>query len=338
MTTFYLVGGEDSEFTPSGNTGVDTTTTHFRSAYARCALKGSQLSNAGTSDGWYASLASESTFYVTAQMYIATGSSIAVFSGNAIIFKRGAINTLSLTPDGNAHWRLTKTSAAGTTTTLVSASSASIPHEVLTRLDVFVNYAVSGRFQLYVGGTLVLDYSGDLTTDSATALDGIGFGCMNGNTGVTGFTYWSEIIVADSDTRGMALASLTPLATGNTAAWTGAVTDINEVTLSDTTTASTVTASQLEEFTVTPASTIGSTTGVLAVVVSARAAKGATGPQNLQAAVRTGGADFVSSNLPIAATLGVVQGVFTTNPNTSGTWAGSDLTAAGFNIGLKSIT
>lgn len=334
MTTFYLVGGEDSEFSPTGATSIDTTAGHFRANYARSALKVTQPGNITITDGWYASLPAVSSLYVSAQMFMSAGSAT---NGYSIILKRGAINTLAFMTDGGGHWRLVKTNAAGTTTVLVT-STFTVPAAVLARLDVYANYAVAGRVQLYVGGTLAIDYSGDVTTDSATTLDGVGFGSMNTNTGVAGSTSWSEIIVADSDTRGMALASLTPLATGNTALWTGAVTDINESTLSDTTTASTATAGQLEEFTVTPASAIGTTTGVLAVVVSARAAKGSTGPQNLQAAVRTGATDYVSANLPVTTILGTVQNVWATNPNTSATWAGSDLTAAGFNIGLKSIT
>lgn len=339
MTTFYFFGGEDSELSPTGAAAVITTAGRFRSNYARCALGVPQTTNIAVSDGWYGALSSAvGSFWLTAQMY--TNSSSTIYqAGNILILRRGAVNTLSLITDGASpsHWRLQKTSAAGVNTTLATSTVAIPAPATLTRVDVFVNYAVAGRLQLYVGGTLVLDYSGDVTTDSATTLDGFALGSANSNSGSVTWG-WSEIIVADSDTRGMALATLPVNAAGNTQAWSGANTDINETTLNDATSISTTTAAQLAEWTVTPASAITSTTGILAVGVSARAAKGSTGPQNLQAAVRTGATDYTSANLPVSTTLGPLQATWATNPNTAVAWTGADLTAAGFNIGVKSIT
>jgi hypothetical protein len=338
MTTFYLVGGEDSEFSSSGTTSVTTTSTFYRSTYARCALVSSQTGTTPTTNGWWGSWSAMSTFYVAARVYLAPFT-VGGFTSvqNVILFRDGIVNRLMVRSSASNQWVLSKQDASGTVTVL-QTSSDTISTLASQRIDIYVNYGTSGTFQMYVGGSLVLNYSGDLTTNSATALSGVGFNCPNNQSG-TGNAYWSEIIVADSDTRGWSLATLPVNASGNTQAWSGANTDINESTLNDSTAISTTSASQVSEWTVSPASTIGSTTGIISVHVSARAAKGGSGPANLQAMVRTGSTDYTSSNLSsISTVLGCLQSAWLTNPNTGVAWTGSDLTAAGFNIGVKSIT
>lgn len=341
--TFYFVGGEDSDFTSVGTVAVDTTSTFRRSTYSRCALK---VAAASLGDSWNASLSSAvSTCWATARVYFTNDGNVASSIANrTFAFIDGSTPRLALTCSPvnfqgttSCTWKLIKINAAGTITTLTTSSFNVSPSSV-QKIDVFVNYAVAGQFSVYLDGTLIANYLGDVTTDSATTLSNLVLGTPMVD-GANGATYWSECIVSDSDTRSMTLATLPVNVAGNSQLWTGANTDINETTLSDATAISTTTAAQLSEWTITPASAIGSTTPIAAVVVSARAANGSTGPQNLQGVVRTGAADFTSSNISgMTQTLAPRRAIWTTNPNTTVAWVGSDLTAAGLNIGLKSIT
>jgi hypothetical protein len=102
--------------------------------------------------------------------------------------------------------------------------------------------------------------------------------------------------------------------------------------------ATTTAAAQILETTVTN-STVPGTSGVLAVAVNARAQKGTTGgPANANLMVRTGSVDYTGPSQALPASFGLLSNVWETNPATSAAWAASDLTAAGFNIGVKSLT
>jgi hypothetical protein len=330
MSTFYFVGGEDHDFTKSGPCTVDTATTAARRiGYARCSLK---IASTAASDAWSATLsAQQSSFWLTARAYFNLVSrnfaevvSLLDSGGNRRV-------VLKLDSASNNKWQLIKRNAAQTTTVLLT-SSASVPSGVLSKIDVFVNFAAAGSLQLYVDGTLVLSYSGDLTTDSVTSLAGFALGHTD-NT-----SYWSEVICADTDTRGLSLATLAPSANGNSFTFdSGSVSSINETTLDDATLISSGTAGQLAQFTVGSSGITGNP-AVKAVCVTARAAKGGSGPQNAKMSVRTGGADYLSGSLALPASLGRIQGVFTTNPGTSAPWAPTELTAAGFNVGIQSVT
>jgi hypothetical protein len=341
--TILFCGGEDCDFSIVGAYAINTTAAAYRSTYARHNLRLTGGTSWSSSDGIFGSFPSAlSEAWLSWRGYYAhSGSSSA--QGYFLVLRDGTVNRILLgtdgaSPAGTAKYRLFKRTAAGVETTLAT-SSGTISLTSLNKFDVYVNYGASGTFRLYVGGVLVIDYSGDLTTDGATTLSNFQFNYIAGAVSPSGsLVSLSEVIVADEDTRGMALATLTPLAAGNAQAWSGAVGDVNEAALSDASIISTTAADQLAQFTVTPGSAITSGTGIRAVSVNARAAKGASGPQNLQAVVRTGSTDYASSNLSVATALGRVANIWGTNPNTSVAWLGSDLLAAGFNIGLKSIT
>lgn len=153
--------------------------------------------------------------------------------------------------------------------------------------------------------------------------------------------YWSEIIVTDVDTRSLSLITVAPLAAGaaNTFSTPGAVGNINEVTINDTTLISSATANQIAEYTADTSliTSAGGNPAVRAVSTYSRSQRGATGPQNMQHVVRVGGTDFTSATKSLITSFGQVSHVFELNPATSAAWAMSDITTAGFNIGVKSI-
>lgn len=333
--TFYFIGGEDHDFTKIGVCSVDTaTTTVRRTANSRCTLKVGV--NAATTDGWSASLdAARSSLWLTARIFGVSGA-----ASNAIVdfisFMDGTNRRLGIDFTQNSNqFRLYKKTAAGTKTTLVT-SAVNFSFSVLQKIDVQIVYGTSGLMNLYLDGTLIATYSGDLTTDGATSLSGFVLGSTSPTNSASVSTYWSEVICGLDDTRSLNLVTLAPSANGNAFAWTNSYANLSEVTLDDTTLCSSSTAGDLAQMTVSSGGITGNP-AIRAVCISARAQKGASGPQNLQMNVRTGGNDYFSSNLALPAAFNRVAYTFESNPATSGAWAYTDLTAAGFNVGIKSI-
>lgn len=334
---FYFIGQEDHDFTKIGGCTVDTATTAARrSAYARCSLKVGL--GAATTDGYQGALSTAvSLLHLTGRFYAANDTNNTAC--DIVALNDGVTRRLALTlAAANGAYRLVKIDAAGTRTTLATAS-VNLAYGSLQKLDVYVSYAVAGQVKVYLDGTLIIDYSGDVTTNSASTLSSFVLGQV-GRTSAGGgaqYTAWSEVICGTDDTRSMSLCTLPPAANGNAFAWTGSFSDLNEVTLNDATLSTSATSDQLLQTTVTSIGLAG-TPAIRALCVSARASKGGTGPQNIQMNVRTGSNDYFSSTLALPAALDRVANIFATNPATSGPWAHTDLTAAGFNIGAKSIT
>lgn len=328
-STFYFVGGEDHDFTKIGNCTVDTATTAARrTANARCALK---ITASSLTDGWGGTFSAPiSSFWFTARGYNSFTPSNQ--SSDLITLNDTAGNRRLLFRCANGVYTLARRTAAGTLTTLAT-TTVTPPTGSIVKYDICVTgFGNAGSVQVYADGTPLINYSGDLAGDATTSLNGFVIGVM----GSSGSVSWSEVICSDADTRSMSLVTLAPSANGNAFNWdSGSFSTVNEVTLDDATLMSSATAGQLAQFAISSAGITG-TPAVKAVVISARAAKGGTGPQNAKLNVRTGGANYLTGATALPAALGRLQGVFATNPATSGPWAYSDLTAAGFNVGIQS--
>lgn len=325
-----FAGGEDIDFTQVGTCTVNTATTAARrTANARCSLKSG---GSAITDGWQASLSSAvSSCWLSAQMY--TDSLGPFSSAEVLYFLDGTVRRLGLVLANTNAIRLQKRDAAFTNTTLATAGVA-LPLNTLVKLDMqIISYGASGTVNVYQGGTLILTYTGDLTTNSATTLSAFVLGVTN----TTASTYWSEAICGTADTRSMSLVTLPPAANGNAFAWTNSYTSVNETTLDDATLCASATANQISEVTVTSTGITG-TPGIVGVVVSGRAQKGGTGPANANLMVRTAATDYFSGSIALSASLSRISNIWETNPNTSAAWVPGDLTAAGFNVGIKSLT
>lgn len=327
-----FAGGEDSCFTIVGSYLADTTASYRRTAMCRNAIR---LYGNGPNDGMFAEFASQSSFWFTARLLLTNASQDAgkdIFSfrdssGVSRIAVRASTSTI-----GNIE--LIKRNAAGTVTVLASATGAHA-NSAIYKLDAQVNYGTSGSVQFYIDGILKLSYTGDVTTDGVTSLSGFRLAVNSDSSAAYGV--WSEVIVHTDDTRSMSLVTLEPSANGNAFTFdSGSYASVDEGALDDLDVVASGTANQVAQFAVNNTRVTGNVS-VKGVAVWARAQRGASGPQNMQIGVRSGGADHWSSNKALALSMANVQHVLDTNPATSAAWASSDLTAAGFNIGVKSI-
>lgn len=322
-------GGELEDVAVAGTVLFDTST-GFRSAYAR-----GRLTTAGsTTQTNYAKL----TFTPSSTVGV-TGR----FSQNTSLTANTVI--LSLAAGGNVRLRLrisstsntstlyldkfdgTNSVVLGTSTLLIGTGSANV-----NKIDVLVNYtAVGGYVRVYVDQTEYINYSGDPTAGGSSSLDELRLsgGYTLGQGG------WSEIIVANEDTRPLALKVLAPNGAGDVTEWTGAYTDIDEAAASDADTASSAVAGQIltTESTGMPAG--GSGEAIRAVKIVASALRGAAGPQKIAIGVKSGSSYGWSADLALDTGYTAVSHTLTADPATGQAFLREAITALKF--ALRSV-
>ena len=363
-----FAGGEDLDYTTylggASSFSWSTSANAFRSGYARGATS---LFIPGTTPDTtkYAviSFAASSNFWATFRMnYYAFGNGntgacrpLKFFDSSGVERIRVQLSAAFVGP--NDTFVVQKVNAAGTATTLGTTSTGRYGSAIVTnsgapilavpdKMDVFINYGVSGQIQIYnttpVGTILVYD-SGtvDTTTDGNTTLAQMGLGgvatSVNGNV----VTY-SEIIISTTDTRTMSLVTQAATANGNTHNWTaGTAANISAASFAtgDASPNYSQTAAQIQQYTITPAIPTGNFS-VVAMVHKARVLAGASPPTKFDFMVRTAATDFSSSDFTPTGMWATYQNIWAVIPNTTAAWATTDFPAssASFNYGLKSVT
>jgi hypothetical protein len=339
--TILFAGGEDISFTFLGTTdfvGFGGGGTAGRSTFARGGVRIN--SSAGDPP---ANRAQTPTFTPVSLLWVHGQASF----GNSASSTANVQSLIVRSPDGVSRivvrqtataglLKVSQRNAAGTITDLATASS-SVTTGTNHSFDLKIDYSASGSILLYLDGALVINFSGDPRTDAATQLNQVELGSPCPEFTVSGG--WSEVIIADEDTRGMALWTLAPQAAGTTQSWTpNTVGNINEVTLNDTTFVSTTANNALSEWTTPTSAPTGTSWAVKAIVQEARVRAAVTGPQHFDWIVRTGGADFLAgvSNAPTTSFGNFRNRIWANNPNTSAPWVIGDI-ATGFNLGIESL-
>lgn len=342
MTTAYFFGGEDSEWDMFGTFLAGSGNGRYRTSYARGSLR-----EPGTSTAAFAQNKtpfSATNFWAGARLGVNATSG---GSANVIIWalkSADGVVRLRMRTTGAATpqtFVIEKLDASATATTLITASITWTPTSgsgndlAASKMDVHVNYAVAGGVDIYYNGILLGTFSGDVTTNSVTALASWVIGSFGGGLAID----WSEMMVLDTDTRTLSLQTFQPVANGNTHNFdtgTPAAANVNEFLINFATLDGSTTAGQIDEY--TQPAVVAGTFGVVAFGVSAMLQKGASGPTKADLAVRTGAADFFTTDFALTNIGANYQFAWTTNPNTSALWLTTEIGAAsGFNIGLKSV-
>lgn len=333
MTAIWA-GAEDIEYVSVGGAGISTTSTNYRAVMGtRCALVAD-----GSSKFWQSILPyAETTFWWSGRV-VASQSDNSADRILLVFLDSGLIARIKIIALGDFNWGVYKVNASSTATKIGNTFyyPISATDGVCDKIDIRINYAVAGSIDIYVNLINVFSFAGDCTTDSVTTLCGHRLGGINS----IGNCYWSETWVDDADTRSQGLASFSPVANGNANTFdTGApsASNINETTLDVTTLNGSSTAAQIDQYTngAVPSGTLD----IKALVVSAYAQKGASGPSKMDLGVRTGGSNYWGSDKTLTTAWSNYQEIFSTNPGTSAAWLKSDIgNASGFNIGVKSVT
>lgn len=327
-----FAGNELDSFTFSGGGvgSVTTDSTYFNSNFCRCAIG----INPATSIG-YGTLTlpdAKSSIWFHTDVYL----------GANWTTNNNMIEIRSATYGAVARLRTSGTQSI-TAEVFDGASWVSFgtyntfPYQVVVTLDIYLSLApTGGQAAWYINSGLVGTYTGDTQGyASTTIIDNVRLWTQyNGNL----WTYYSQLIVADEDTRGMKVATLFPNGAGALSDWTGTFADVDETAITDSDYISTNAASTGELFTMSDLSTTAQTGyDVKAVVQSGRASKGLTGPQNLQYYMYSNGTVNPSPNIAGLtnnfATL--PQYIWATDPSTGSAWTVANVN--NLQAGFKSI-
>ncbi len=240
MATILDVLCEDMDWPLGAAVQVDTSTGHFRAGYARCAIAASGFGGIMRSTpfpgGAVTGLWVSCRAFWTNSAFAAQGIGPCLGStGKGIMFGvDDDVLTLYSLPS---------------LTVLATETGATFTYNVLRKVDMQIaNWGVSATVQIYVDGLLKIAWSGDLTF-SGTILN---VDSLFGRHGNASDLACSEIVVADGDTRTFSVVTNAPARAGTLTQWTGAYTDVNEITLDDSTTANTNAASKDEDVGLTP--------------------------------------------------------------------------------------
>jgi hypothetical protein len=265
-------GGEDVDFPIMGNATVVTTGGRFRSGWARCAINMSQSTGSPAKSAPFSGGAVTSA-WLSFQMYNQGPISNSLFAGFGL---SGTNKWLGVGSDSSNSNRVALVKYDGSTRTQLAAEGgSSMAGSVLTRFDIQVtNYGTTATVNVYVNGVAILTFTGDVTVSGMTNFDSVFV--MFWNNGGGGPGQYSEMFVADSDTRAVqGLQTLALTGAGTTNAWSNdTFSNINGISFSDSNPTYSNTAAQDQQYTVTTPTPV--TYSVLAVSQSARLARPAT--------------------------------------------------------------
>jgi len=249
---------------------------------------------------------------------------------------------------GNAQWLTLVNSASVPVFKFVGAGSSSIQAQVwsgsawvnsgpplpvsqgtLERWDLRFTCGNGGSFDLYRAGSIVLSGSGHVVSGVTADVKFLRLG----NWVNSYLCVWSQVLIADFDTRDSRYRM--PVINGNGALTdgTGGFADIAETVLDDGTSIGLTSSGQRKSFT-KASITVPDGYRVAALAVCARA-RVTGGLSNGQAFTRVGGVNYDSPNLGFSAGYSAEQHLWETNPATSGDW-----TAAAFNgaeVGVEAV-
>lgn len=340
--TILFAATEDVDWLScTGTCVVDTNGARFRGTWSR---GGMSLGGAnGTSDpppNYLLSqvFANQTTIWVHFESGNVTGGVVTTLNQQMICIM-GSDGTPAVCIRGtgsNGQIKVSTRNNAGTFSDLVTCTANTFPSGGLDRIDWKLTYAVAGESTMYLNGSSsnFCTFTGDTTTNSRTAVNQVRFA---GGIATTANQVWSEVIVGTDDTRSLGFLSMFTNANGTSTAWTGTnvCTAIwNAQGSSDASFASVSTNNLIHQCGVNSTQPSG-TYNVIATLQAARVLRGATGPQHFEFNTRTGGSDFNSTDFNPTTGFANYNYIQATNPATTNPWAQSDLTAAGYNIGLK---
>ena len=322
-----FAAGEMGGFTPTDSSALEETNTSFYdTAFARASIR--TISGASYVDS--PTLTSRTDVWIHFEVIEPVDT--AALNG-AIFYWYDSGNTarvrVTYTSSGNtfalAYWN-------GSTWVSAGSITLSLASRHVVDIHAVVNTA-SGSLVLYVAGTERIN-SGTIDLSGATNLNH--FQLLGTTTTVARYFNWSQVIVANESTIGMRLVTLYASGAGSDSAWSsGTYASIDEAVYNDADFITSATANQVMTFAATAVATFTGYT-IKAVCVTARAKKGASGPTQLQLALRVNGVNYFSASKALTTGYGAVFNVWDTDPLDSTPFTVADMT--GLQFGVKSIT
>lgn len=200
----------------------------------------------------------------------------------------------------------------------VNAGTFTFTTNLLLRFDVVLTCGSPGTFVIYRGGTSVL--SGTMNA-AVTALAKVRFGLPSTN----GTAFFSQVMGADFDTRDSRYYQQVPAALGTLTDGSGAVSDINETVLDESTSVSLPTSGNKRSFT-HPTLTLPAGYMIGAVCAAARGRINGSGPSDGKLGIYdiTAATSYLSSGLSLNSGYEPRGAYWAPNPNTATDWTAAD--------------
>ena len=317
----YWAGGEDLDFTNGAQVCSNTNGSLFRSSYARMGLYtcggGIAQSNAFQAGGftnlWLSAQVSISNNWVMLVGLGKMGSGGSLWLGNSQV-------------GGNWTQIALWTYNSGTWARLAYETGTSLNYGGHAKVDMqVINYGASGTVNVYVNGssTAAITYTGNIVTGANTSLDSVVLEGISNEV-------VSEIMVSDSDTRLLSLATLVPNGAGGTNQWTGTYANINPIAINDSSMINDNNSGDIFPSALSSAPSGGY--AIQAIKVAARAAGGTSGLTSVSVGIKTNGSTNSPAAVPQSMAFGETETYFPTNPVTSTNWAKSDLSTLQLNF------
>jgi hypothetical protein len=322
MTNILDAYGEDGDFAyMNGNIGggvsIQTTASqNYRTGYARCAVMfqytafGVRLwPCGGLTTAWCSARVTVNPFLD----YQPGANFWGLFDASNVL---RIVMPVAASPAAGP-FSIYKVNSTGTQTFLGMTSSGFSQQPIIPdKLDCNFDYSTTGFLRLYINGSMVFNYTGDITTDGQTEIGGT----MHGGFG----------------TRDFSLVTCAPTGPGTTDQWTGMYTNVNNVTVDDANFDTTTTSGDVQLYTMS-----GITTGnfdILTLVTNIRATQGAGSLSHIALAQEIGGTQYVTAPNTFPSSYGPTQFIQEVNPATGVEWTQSDVNSAGFQSGYKATT
>lgn len=198
-------------------------------------------------------------------------------------------------------------------------------------IDVQVKLGtLQAEFRVYVNELLLLERSFAYNQLNARKPRFLWIGGGTGDSNILNATHYSEIIVADGDTRNARLDLLRPVSAGVYGNWNGPL-----VSLSDddpTTGMTTVSPNQTQSTILTPYTGANNISNIVQVTTTVR---GLNSPTKLRHLIRMSGVDYLTPDFDVPFSKEYQVTDWTQNPATSAPWAATDLVNVEF--GFRSI-
>jgi len=317
-------GGEDIDFLQGQAPTIQTSSSTFRSAYARCGINNPPGSGSFIkSDQFTAQTSCWLSCQFAGDMGDLTGRQP---YQNVIGFGQfSSQNCLSIGGNPSNGQKVTLYKYDGTTWTQLAAEGGASFVSGVHRFDIqLISYGSSATVNVYCAGVQIITFTGDVSVSGMSNTDCVVMGPLNTN----GYGVTSEIMVTSDDSRAyLGLATLAVNNQGTTNDWTNnTYTNINGINYSDAnpTFSNTNGQDQQYEMNTLPSGSFA----IPAVKISARSALGAgSAVSHLQLGYNSGGSvgfGSGSTKSPSGAYANLWQ-LDLTNPVISSAWTISDV-------------
>lgn len=192
--------------------------------------------------------------------------------------------------------------------------------------------ASSLELKIYVNGGLVFTATKNSNVDSRSGVAAFTIGAIFVLPNASGKFEFSEILVADIDTRNARVNMLRPTGDGFSTDWIGASGD-----LADDDPTSGITTRLTEQDQTMDMTTYNGSDNISKVIVTSLANAGENAPQNMKHILRRGGTTYEHADLvPLTDSTKYALSSFDLNPTTSDPWVAADI--VDMEMGMRSKT